>query len=136
MKKIKVLLADPRHKTVGTHSYFVPIGIGYIGSNLLNVFKKKNLEVKLSIDTDEIFKFIEEWKPDVIGISNYVWNAHLSYTICQLAKEKNPNILSILGGPEFPAGTGARRIENTPRDKTYDKSYKYLLDRPAVDYFA
>ena len=31
MKKIKVLLADPRHETVGTHSYFVPIGIGYIG---------------------------------------------------------------------------------------------------------
>ena len=27
MKKIKVLLADPRHETVGTHSYFIPIGI-------------------------------------------------------------------------------------------------------------
>ena len=46
MKKIKVLLADPRHETVGTHSYFVPIGIGYIGSNLLKEFKNKpkNLE--------------------------------------------------------------------------------------------
>ena len=136
MKKIKVLLADPRHKTVGTHSYFVPVGIGYIGSNLLNVFKYSNLELKLSIDANEIFKLLEEWKPDVIGISNYVWNAHLSYTICKLAKEKNPNILSVLGGPEFPAGTGARRIENTSQDKTYDKCYKYLIERPAVDYFA
>ena len=44
MKKIKVLLADPRHETVGTHSYFVPIGIGYIGSNLLKEFKNNNLE--------------------------------------------------------------------------------------------
>ena len=40
-KKIKILLADPRHKTVGAHSYFVPIGIGYIGSNLLKEYKEK-----------------------------------------------------------------------------------------------
>ena len=60
MKEIKILLGDPRHSTRGVHSNCVPIGIGYIGSNLLNVFKKKNLEVKLSIDTDEIFKFIED----------------------------------------------------------------------------
>ncbi len=136
MKKIKVLLADPRHKTVGTHSYFVPIGIGYIGSNLLKEFKEHNLDLKLSVDTDEIFNLLTEWKPDVVGISNYVWNAHLSYVICEFAKEKNPDILSILGGPEFPAGTGARRIENTSKDKTYDKCYKYLIERPAVDYFA
>ena len=48
MKKIKVLLADPRHETVGTHSYFVPIGIGYIGSNLLKEFKNNNLQIDLS----------------------------------------------------------------------------------------
>ncbi len=40
MKKLKVLLADPRHKTVGAHSYFVPIGIGYIGSNLVYELKR------------------------------------------------------------------------------------------------
>ena len=49
--------------------------------------------------------------------------------------EKIPNVLSILGGPEFPGGTGARRIENTFKNKTYDKCYKYLIERPAVDYF-
>ena len=136
MKKIKVLLADPRHKTVGAHSYITPIGIGYIGSNLLKEFKDYNLDLKLSIDTDEIFDLLEKWKPDVIGISNYVWNQHLSNIICEFAKEKNPNVLSILGGPEFPGGTGARRIENTSKDKTYDKCYKYLIERPAVDYFA
>ena len=43
MKKLKILLGDPRHKTVGSHSYFVPIGIGYIGSNLLANFKNVEL---------------------------------------------------------------------------------------------
>ena len=51
------------------------------------------------------------------------------------AKKLNPNTLTILGGPEFPAGTGARTIENSPKDQTYDKCYNYLLKRPSVDYF-
>ena len=41
-----------------------------------------------------------------------------------------------MGGPEFPAGTGARTIKNTSENPTYDKCYKYLIDRPSVDYFA
>ena len=32
MIKIKILLCDPRHSTVGAHSNYVPIGIGFIGS--------------------------------------------------------------------------------------------------------
>ena len=44
--------------------------------------------------------------------------------------------LQYLGGPEFPAGTGAIRIDNTPKDATYDKCFNYLTERPDVDYFA
>ena len=135
MKKLKVLLADPRHKTVGAHSYFVPIGIGYIGSNLINKFGDQ-VELKLYVDAEEIFNILDEWKPDVIGVSNYIWNSDLSNFICDYAKKINPNVLTVLGGPEFPAGTGAVRIENNLRDATYDKCFKYLIDRPSVDYFA
>ena len=58
MKKIKILLGDPRHSTVGSHSNFVPIGIGYIGSNLKKQFEKSNNEIELKLATDprEIFK--------------------------------------------------------------------------------
>ena len=44
--------------------------------------------------------------------------------------------MCVLGGPEFPAGTGARKIEDTINDQTYTKSYKYVLERPSMDYFA
>ena len=115
MKKIKVLLADPRHETVGTHSYFVPIGIGYIGSNLLKEFKNNNLELKLSVEPEEIFSLLEDWRPDIIGISNYVWNTQLSYTICKYAKKMNPDSLCILGGPEFPAGQRVPRQDELRR---------------------
>ena len=132
MKKLKILLADPRHKTVGAHSCFVPIGIGYIGSNLLEQFKGQ-IDLKLFVDAEEIFESLENWKPDVIGISNYIWNSDLSKFICEYAKKINPNVLTVLGGPEFPAGTGATKIEDNEKDKTYSKCFKYLSDRPYVD---
>ena len=132
---MKILLADPRHKTVGAHSYFTPIGIGYIAANILQKFKEDNIDIKLSTDPDEIFSLLNDWKPDIVGISNYIWNAALSNKICEYAKKINSKTLCVLGGPEFPAGTGQRRIENNSRDKTYDKSFNYLIKRPSVDYF-
>ncbi len=136
MKNIKILLGDPRHYTVGPHSNYVPINIGYIGSYLLKKITKVNIELKLAVTPEEIFSTIKVWKPDIIGMSNYCWNAELSNIICEEAKKINNNTLCILGGPEFPAGTGARKIENTSKEPTYDKCLKYLKDRSAVDYFA
>ena len=134
MKKIKVLLCDPRHSTVGSHSNYVPIGIGFIGSYIKEQIK--NIDLTLSIDPTEILNSIKNWKPDIVACSNYIWNSSISNLICEEAKKFNPNILCILGGPEFPAGTGQRNILNTSKDKTYDKCFDYLLNRPAVDYFA
>ena len=44
--------------------------------------------------------------------------------------------MCVLGGPEFPAGTGARQIKNSAIDQSYDKCFDYLINRPSVDYFA
>jgi hypothetical protein len=51
MKNLKVLLADPRHTGLLTHSNYVPLGIGYIGSHLL-----KKLENKIIILTEQLNK--------------------------------------------------------------------------------
>ena len=136
MEKIKILLGDPRHNTKGLHSSMVPINIGYIGSFLKATIKEIDIELKLATDPDEIFSILKNWKPNVIGISNYVWNASLSNLICEQAKKINEETLCILGGPEFPAGTGATKIENSVKDKTYDKCLDYLVDRESVDFFA
>ena len=91
MNGIKILLGDPRHSTVGEHSNFVPIGIGYIATNLLKQFENNNLELKIATRTDEIFTLLKEWKPDIIGFSHYVWNKSLSSVMCSYAKKLNPN---------------------------------------------
>ena len=90
----------------------------------------------MSTDPDEIFNLIEKENFNILALSNYIWNAQLSNFICEKAKKKNSDILCILGGPEFPAGTGARIIKNTSENQTYNKCFNYLIERPCVDYFA
>jgi len=136
MKKLKILLADPRHYTVGAHSNFIPINIGYIATFLKQEIENIDLEIELEVDPDTILSKLDNWKPDIMAMSNYCWNASLSSMICDYAKKLNQNTLCILGGPEFPAGTGNRKIENTEKEKTYDKCLNYLIERPSVDYFA
>ena len=137
MKTIKILLGDTRYDTVGAHSNYIPIGIGYIGAYLKEKLKniKIDIELELSTKPEEVFDLIDNWKPDVIGLSNYIWNSNLSNSICEYAKQKNHNILTVLGGPEFPGGTGARKIEDNELDKTYTKTLSFMIERPSVDYF-
>ena len=137
MKNLKILLCDPRHDTVGAHSNYVPIGIGYIASHLISELNKKKiyLDVKLSTSPKEIHKIINDWKPNIIGSSNYIWNSELSKQICNHAKRNDNQTLCVLGGPEFPAGTGQTKIQNNELDLTYDKSLKYLKERNSVDFF-
>ena len=99
------------------------------------MLKDYDIELKLSTKPEEVFDLIDEWKPDVIGLSNYIWNSELSNSICEYAKMININTLCVLGGPEFPAGTGARTIVDNAHDQTYTKTLEFLKQRPSVDYF-
>ena len=126
MNNIKILLADTRYDTVGAHSNYVPIGIGYIGAYLKEKLKDYDIELKLSTKPEEVFDLIDEWEPHVIGLSNYIWNSELSNSICEYAKKININTLCVLGGPEFPAGTGARTIVDNAHDQTYTKTLEFL----------
>ena len=131
MKKIKVLFVDPRHHTVGVHSQYVPIGLGYIAAYMLKINSVQNFDIKISVEPDEIFDLIDEWCPNIIASSNYIWNSYLSYGMCKYAKEKNKDTLCVLGGPEFPSGSGLQNLTETIKKSCYE----YLKERPHVDYY-
>ena len=96
MKKVKILLGDPRHYTVGAHSSYVPINIGYIGSFLKQEIKDIDLEIKLEVVPEKIFSELDNWKPDIVGLSNYVWNSSLTNAICEYAKKLNIEKLDLV----------------------------------------
>jgi len=117
---VKIALGDLRHKTLGKHSALIPIGIGLIASYCNYKFNEK-VDIWLCDDPEEMLEYIDEWKPDVIGLSNYMWNAELNRIVFESAREKNEEVVCVAGGPEFP-------IE-------FDECQNYLRSRPEIDFY-
>ena len=70
MKKLKIILSDPRHSTVGLHSNYVPIGIGYIASYLYYKFPNDQLEIKLTTEINETLEIMYGMqKPLILFVS-------------------------------------------------------------------
>lgn len=60
-------------------------------------------EIKEYSINDEVFKIaadILKSKPDIVGISCYIWNAEKCIDVSDIIKKANPNIKLVLGGPQ------------------------------------
>ena len=121
MNPIKIALGDLRHETVGRHSSFMPIGIGYIASYTLSKIGQDTLDIRLYDNPDNLIKDINNWKPKIIGLSNYCWNTELSSLIFKYTKKIIPEVISIAGGPEFP--------------NEHEKCKAYLAKRSMIDFY-
>jgi radical SAM superfamily enzyme YgiQ (UPF0313 family) len=69
-------------------------------------------------------KFIDAFlseRPAVVGLSNYMWNLDLSYTIASEIKQRFPDTLIVFGGPNYP-------LEDHERER-------WLTEHPAVDVY-
>jgi len=118
---IKIALGDLRHETVGRHSTVMPIGIGYIAAYALSKIGQDALEIRLYDSPDFLINDINNWKPEIIGLTNYCWNTELSYLVFKYAKKIIPDIVSIAGGPEFP--------------NEHERCKTYLAKRSMVDFY-
>ena len=97
---MNIALLDLNHSTVGVHTNTVPLGIGLIAHYLNNYISHK-FDIKIFKNHVKFLELIEKWKPDVLGITQYVWNSELNLFIAQLVKKKNPDCLIIAGGPNL-----------------------------------
>lgn len=119
-KKHRVHIGDLRHNTVGRHSAYMPIAIGYIGAYAKSLLQDQ-ATFDIHADPDELIAELKAGNIDVLALSNYCWNAELSLAIAQFAKSLNPDIVVIAGGPEFP----------TDPVEIHD----YLRSRDAFDFY-
>ncbi len=51
--------------------------------------------------------FLRE-RPAIVGLSNYMWNLDLAYTVAQAIRERQPDTLIVFGGPNYPIDDSAR----------------------------
>ena len=99
MKKKLIYLADLYH-TSGTPSTPTPTNIGYVAANCIKDHKDK-VEIKLFKDPHKLLDAIDERAPDILGLSNYMWNEKLNIFICQYTKKINKNLITVTGGPNL-----------------------------------
>ena len=96
-----VYLADLRYNYTGfLANDCMPLGVGYIKA----VMDRDLPEVKsrLFAYPDRLWEAMEQNPPDVLMLSNYVWNEASSFHFAKLAKRVNPRTLVVLGGPNIP----------------------------------
>lgn len=119
-KKLNIYLGDLVHNSVAKGPFTIPLNIGYIGAYAKKQFNK-DINIKLFKYPNQIIDAIKENHPSIIGLSNYAWNVDLNYKIIEFAKGRYNQIISVLGGPEFP-------VDNQERKD-------YLKQKPLVDFY-
>ena len=119
MKK-RIFFADLTHTGKGIHASTFPLGMSFVAS-----YAKKCLaddfEISLFKFPEDLSKALIDTPPDFLCMSNYSWNLELAYKFSCLAKEKNPNLIVIFGGPNFPVDPLERQ--------------EFLRQKPQIDFY-
>ena len=118
MRPLKIFMGDLTHETVVLVSDTIPINIGYIGSYAKKIWGD-DIEVSLFKYPQQMLEAIKADSPDVLALSNYSWNSHLSERVAQFAKQVNPAAITVQGGTNFP--------HETPQ------CLEFFLRRPGTD---
>ena len=64
------------------------------------------VEANINQHNDEIVEQVATYKPDVVGISTYIWNAGKLPGVLALLRERLPKAAIVLGGPEVSHNAG------------------------------
>ncbi len=80
-----------------------PLGVLFLAA----VLEREGYDVEvvpadvLRLSWNEIAKKIDDFKPDIVGITTTTENRFESFKLARIAKETNPKIMTLLGGPHI-----------------------------------
>ncbi|MDF3030073.1 MAG: Radical domain protein [Moraxellaceae bacterium] len=102
VRPFTVLLIKPYQQNVD--SYGPPLGLLMLVAGLRKYFGSKVTvhfwDMKIHhIPVEALASRLDEYKPDVIGVSTMNFEAATSYEIARLAKQWNPETITVIGGP-------------------------------------
>ena len=121
-----IYLGDVYH-TSGEPSTPTPTNIGFIASYCKEKFGDQ-VKIKLFKNPHKLIKEIENNPPDVLGLSNYMWNENLNKFICEIA-QKNNDLITVTGGPNLRSDN--KSIESFLKNNSvYDFCILYAAEIP------
>ena len=119
-KPLKIYLSNLTYDTLSLATDAFPLNVGCIASYSKKKFGDK-LDFTLFKYIDELDRCIHDSPPDILGMSNYIWNYNVALEFFRMMKEINPQTLLVWGGPNFPL--------DFPSQK------KFMEDHPEFDIY-
>ena len=114
-----IWICDLTHTEQGIVSRTFPLG-----ASCVFTYAKKELGNEFNF---KLFKFpsnlneaLRKKSPAMLCFSNYKWNFELSYKFATLAKQRDPNLITVWGGPNFPVDI--------------NEKVEFLQKWPAIDF--
>lgn len=120
---MKVLLIKP---PADMHVVMPPIGLGYLASYLQSHLD--DVEVKIidclqyKISHDDIPAILQEFKPDVVGITAFTMEIASALKCCQIIKEYDNKLITVVGGVH---------TTNSPEEVLSNKFVDYIFKNEA-----
>ena len=105
---MKIYLGDLTYDTVTISAESIPLNIGFVAAYCKKQFGE-NVELTLFKYIGDLEKAINENPPDILALSNYVWNRNLSYEMFSMMSEIDSDTLLVWGGPNFPIDLPSQR---------------------------
>ena len=105
---MKIYLCDLIHSHFMTKEgmNIIPLNIGLIAAYTKELLED-SVDITLFKYPEKLIVALENDLPDVIGFSCYMWNQELVMHSAKLIKERKPDILIILGGPNIDGSNDA-----------------------------
>jgi len=98
---VRVFLADLRHNYTGVLANdCMPLGVGYIKA-VMDAGLGAEVDSQVFAYPDHLAAAMRENPPDVLMLSNYMWNEQLSLAFARIAKALRPETLVVMGGPNI-----------------------------------
>ncbi|HRJ90504.1 MAG TPA: radical SAM protein [Pyrinomonadaceae bacterium] len=115
-----VVLADLGHNQVTISSDVFPLGIANLAAYAQEkVRSSEDIRYTIVREPQALKDILDDGEPDILGLSSYAWNHELAYFFAKYAKARNPKIVTLMGGPNFPL--------------TVAEQESYLRTLPAID---
>ncbi|MDC0855538.1 B12-binding domain-containing radical SAM protein [Candidatus Pelagibacter sp.] len=121
MRKRDIWIADLTHTTQGISAATFPLGVSYVFSYAKYKFGNE-FNFRLFKFPEHLSEALKKKLPSMLCFSNYSWNFELAYKFAYLVKKKDPSVITVFGGPNFPQ-------EN-------DEKLSFLKKRSSIDFYA
>ncbi|MCC7517254.1 MAG: B12-binding domain-containing radical SAM protein [Pseudomonadales bacterium] len=140
LRRLKVLLLKPYQQVVASIQS-PPLGLLYLVSSLREKFGDdidiKVIDMKVEeLSAQALVPLLQSYQPDVIGFSALNYEAQASYSVARIAKQINPAVITVMGGP-FALNNAATVLEELSIDWVFegpaDHTFPEALYRLACD---